>query len=291
LSTITFENTGAVMVTFHPTAATFSNIQILSKQLTELIIVDNTPHKSEALADFLKNSPQITLIQNQENWGIARSLNLGVEVALKKKLEWVFTFDQDSTPTDHFLTDIKAAYDSYPNQEKLALISPYHQSPLQNTVVSSKIFKTIDFAMTSGCLIKLSVFEMVGTFDEDLFIDYVDLDYCLRIKQKGFDLIEASCAILKHELGKAQWHTLGPLRCAPTHHSAERRYYITRNRIHCWKKYALTFPQWFFIDFKSSIKEFIKLILFEEEKRLKLYYILLGIRDALYVRLGKRVDL
>ena len=37
----------------------------------------------------------------------------------------------------------------------------------------------------------LKIYKQVGLFRDDFFIDYIDTEYCLRIRQQGFNIIVA----------------------------------------------------------------------------------------------------
>jgi GT2 family glycosyltransferase len=72
--------------------------------------------------------------------------------------------------------------------------------------------------ITSGNLLKVSAFERIGGFREDLFIDSVDFDFCLRLKKSGYRIMRCNQAILYHSLGERkeiQFRTkLFPAPCA-----------------------------------------------------------------------------
>ncbi len=57
-------------------------------------------------------------------------------------------------------------------------------------------------AVTAACMmIKKSVFEEVGGFDEELRIAYNDVDFCLRLREKGYLVIYTPHALLYHYEG------------------------------------------------------------------------------------------
>jgi GT2 family glycosyltransferase len=43
--------------------------------------------------------------------------------------------------------------------------------------------------MSSGNLLNLAAFKQVGAYNESFFIDYVDHEYCLRLKKKRFSIL------------------------------------------------------------------------------------------------------
>jgi rhamnosyltransferase len=55
--------------------------------------------------------------------------------------------------------------------------------------------------MTSGNLIHLTAHKIIGGFNEKLFIDYIDHEYCPRLHINGFSVIRANKAMLFHKVG------------------------------------------------------------------------------------------
>jgi len=60
-----------------------------------------------------------------------------------------------------------------------------------------------DFLLSSGSLVPLDVIDKVGGMEEELFIDQVDTEWCLRARSMGYRVFGAFGAILEHRLGEA----------------------------------------------------------------------------------------
>jgi len=90
-----------------------------------------------------------------------------------------------------------------------------------------------EWLVTSGSLLDLNVFKEIGEFDENLFIDYVDTDYCIRLRKSGYKLIQFARPIMMHSLGITK-DTLG---YSFYEHSPIRNYYIFRNKLYILTKY------------------------------------------------------
>ena len=66
----------------------------------------------------------------------------------------------------------------------------------------------------------------------DFFIDFVDFEYCLRARSRGYQIAVVNGCKLEHEIGKARkvqipgFHGLWP------DHAPWREYYISRNMVH-----------------------------------------------------------
>jgi rhamnosyltransferase len=101
--------------------------------------------------------------------------------------------------------------------------------------------RPIDKMITSGMLLNLLLVEAIGWFDEQLFIDLVDYDYCIRAQQKGYFIIQFSNIHLYHEVGKEVYRssikTLFLVKKKKDLHSPLRCYYMYRNMLYLEEKY------------------------------------------------------
>jgi len=153
--------------------------------------------------------------------------------------------------------------------------------------VGSAKYAEMEEVITSGNLIKLSIFDSVGYFCEELFIDYVDIEYCLRCVTQGYKILEAKDAFLIHEIGFPTRHKLLWKRPATSNHSALRRYYMARNAVYVYRKYLFKKPAWVIANARALAKTFAVIFFFEDGRTEKLRAFVLGILDGLFNRMGK----
>jgi rhamnosyltransferase len=281
-----------VVVTFHPPEALLENVERLTAQVAEVLIVDNTPDdSSRELLRRAQSQYQAGIVRNGKNLGIAAALNLGVRHAISGGYRWVATFDQDSTITPGFFQAMLAAYEACPFREQVPLVAPvlcvsnedYAQAKIGAGAPSSTLTRT---AMSSGSLIKTEIFHQAGFYDEGFFMDYVDYDFCLRLWKQGWKLIRARHAYLLHRLGVAQGHRVAGLQVTIKSHSPWRRYHIMRNRIIVFRRFAFSSPLWCLYDFGWIFLEFTKILLFEKQKMANFRNALKGIADGLSGKTG-----
>ncbi len=287
----------AVVVSYHAGAELIENVVALLEQVNDVVIVDNgSGGEAKALPERLGGYPRVSVIYNRENLGIAAALNIGVRHAKAAGHQWVATFDQDSKVTSGMIKTMLHAYDMYPEKEKVASLAPRYQNQSTGQIAANRSkysggdalrYAEVLVVMTSGNLIKTSVFDVVGNFNEALFIDHVDSEFCLRCATRGYKILEVNDAILLHHTGAPVQHRfLGKLR-STSNHSILRRYYMARNGIYVYKKFAFTYPLWVANDAYRFLKAMIMLTLFETDKRQKLAAIIRGVMHGLSGRMGK----
>lgn len=285
----------ATIITYNCGESFINTFNSVYNQVNKVVIVDNGSKKTTIdLLEKLKKDYPIELILCEENLGIAAALNKGVKYALDNEYDWVMTLDHDSNLKEDMAKKLLEAYyriDEEKRKKVVSLLPRYIELGLDQKRQDARYTNTdiqyVDGGITSGNLVNRKAFEKVGYFDEKLFIDFVDYDFCFRIKEKGLDIVEVANAILYHRIGETKSGRFFFKKVSATNHSPSRRYYITRNRIYCWKKYKGIVDDSIKFDKRCAVKEAIKILLYEENKLLKMKMIVKGIKDAKYNKFGK----
>lgn len=188
----------AGIVLFNPDNEERLNKSIASvlTQVDHLYIFDNSTKKNN-----LKFSSAITYITENSNNGVAYALNRIMEKAKDDGFEWVVTMDQDSILPANTIK----LYKKYAGEKKnIAIICPQVIDSRRSYMkVKKKPQKEyIDFCITSASCTNLSAWEKVGAFDEWLFIDLVDNEFCKRLIVSGYKILRLNNLILDQEFGK-----------------------------------------------------------------------------------------
>ncbi|HKU24819.1 MAG TPA: glycosyltransferase family 2 protein [Candidatus Sulfotelmatobacter sp.] len=287
------ESVCAVVVTgpYEPSGSLAANIAALRPQIDRLVIVNNgSGPEYLAAIDQIARTFACDVILNERNLGIAFALNKGVEFARSNGCRWVVLFDQDSTVKPDYISSMLRAYREAPAQHAVGILSPryidrffsFPMEPLKDR--AGRVLA----AMTSGSMMPIELFDRCGMFEESLFLDYVDNEFCLRIRQAGFSILEVERAELLHSLGRTTARKFFAWKIVATNHSAVRRYYITRNRVWLYRRYYRKDFAWFWRDARSMTEELVKILVVEDRVADKLWHIALGIKDAIRGRMGSR---
>jgi rhamnosyltransferase len=179
---------------------------------------------------------------------------------------------------------------SHPQREKVASIYPRYLHPKLGYTKLAPLASdgTLIWCMTSGTLMPTWIFDSIGWFASDFFIDWVDIEYCFRIRKAGYLLAESPQAILHHEPGQSAPSSVLGFRFWPSHHSAWRRYYMSRNRIVVFRKYFSSLPLYTLKAIERGLRDVAKCFLGEKDRPRKLRNVLLGTWDGLSGKMGKR---
>ena len=277
----------AVIITYNVENDFKQRINRLKGKVDEIIVVDNGS-KAETINMLKELEKEVTVIYLEDNKGIASALNKGIKYSIEKGYNWILTLDHDSIITDNMIKNMLTCYEGLNNElkEKVAMLVPVHVEEKEyqngsniNEEKASNSYIEVLTEITSGALTKAEIYKNVGMYDEKLFIDLVDHDYCLSLNKKGFKIIQVNNATLIHNLGESVKKSVLGLKMIPTNHSPLRRYYMSRNRHYIWDKYKEDFPSWVLTDKRRFITENLKIVLFEDNKIEKFKYIKKGIKD------------
>lgn len=277
----------AIIVSYNPDNNLLDSINLLINQVERIIIVDNGSEVEKKkninlIRDIDKK--KIEVIFNEENLGIATALNIGVRSVLKQGYKWILTMDQDSKVSKNMVQKMFEIYNSIDEIERKNILSIFPnfvdervQSIQENSDMDT--YEYVDADITSGNLLRSEVFDKVGFFDDSLFIDLVDTDFCMRLNEKNIKMIKVRDAILYHSLGESKSVKSIFGKFNTSNHSALRRYYMTRNRFYTWEKYKDLNSFTLNRDKSLFKKEFIKIILGEKDKVNKIRMVFKGYKD------------
>jgi rhamnosyltransferase len=249
--TVAMPRTGAVVVFYNPDAACVERANRLALVM-HCVVVDNTSQVHSAAELGLVDA--IEYLPNGDNLGIATAINQGVAVLLERGCEVAILFDQDSEPPVALLTELpRVIARANAADEKLALVGPAYEDirlggvapfvrfrplKLERIAPTGNELIDVDFLITSGSCINLRYWTSIGPMDDALFIDFVDLEWCVRAKRAGYRVAGAPWIRMRHELGGEPVRVLG--RAYPMH-SPVRHYYLFRNAIALIRRRDLPF--------------------------------------------------
>ena len=275
----------ATVIWYNPDDENIKNIRTYIDYVEKLYIIDNSKENNKKLADSLNNL-KTEYIYNDKNLGIAKALNLACEKAANDNFEWLLTMDQDSSFDSN---SIKSYFRTFEKMTKnnVGIISPRHI--LKNDIdkfSDDKESIEIDHVMTSGNLLNLKIWEEIGKFDENLFIDEVDSEICFRIIESGYKVIQLNKIRMFHELGNLQKRNFFTRKISVLNHNHIRKYYIMRNKFYMLKKYKKYRLRYIYY----ILNDFFKVIFYEKDKLRKLKYMFKGITDFMKNKMGELDD-
>ena len=219
------------------------NIQSYLDYLNQLIVFANSDCRKIFVERMKTLSPKIIFIANPQNEGIAKPLNKALQIAGNQN-QWLLTMDQDSSFNPAQVTAYFKAFNRHFYRTKdVAIVCPNHTAQKQST--TNDEYKETIRAITSGSIINTKICQKLGGFDEKLFIDDVDLEYCYRCVVTGYKIIQFPNIFLNHALGtqKQAGYFSVFKKSGRSLHSPFRIYFMVRNFLYVSLKYKKYLPQ------------------------------------------------
>jgi len=272
----------AGIVLFNPSIGRLTdNINAILPQVDKIYMVDNGSSNKNEIVTLTKLFSKVSITYNQTNKGIAHALNEIFEYAKNNSYQWVITLDQDSVVADNLIEE----YEKYYLDNELVMVSCRVND--RNFTVKEKgksIVEDVNTVITSGAFVSVKAWELIDGFDDSMFIDFVDNDFCYRFIKAGGRIRKVNSTYILHELGHSQIvHPLGMTQII-YNHSPFRCYYMIRNRIYFGRK---NLNRWQYVrNLLAVILRFSLIIIYESEKKRKLKSMIQGIRDGFNMRIS-----
>lgn len=281
----------AIVVAYHPDIDLLgAQLTRLAPQVTDIVLVDNGSPCDLVAWNAERVPAAAVVIALGENLGIAAAQNVGIQWARKRRAEFILLMDQDSIPAPDMVEKLISAI---AKQSSPAAVGPRYldkrqDNPppfirIQNLTLGRCACATedsvvsVDYLISSGCLIPMSVLDKVGYMRDDLFIDYVDIEWGLRARHHGFQSYGVCGAHMQHSLGDQPIKFLGkniPL------HSPLRHYYHFRNAVVLYKEQWVPL-NWKLVDGWRLCLKYVFYALFAKPRLAHLHMMTLGVWHGL----------
>ncbi len=179
----------------------------------EVVLVDNG--STDGSLELVKKSfSKIVFIKNSENIGFSAGNNIGIKYSLERGAKYVLLLNYDTQVKRNFLVNLVAIME---RDKKIGISSPiiFKNKSSQLWFAGGKInwlkmksrhqtkmiktnYKKSDFISGCAMLVKREVFQEVGLLDEDFFLYWEDVDFSVRAKRKGFNLLVSPKSQIYH---------------------------------------------------------------------------------------------
>lgn len=292
--------TCAIIVAYRPDTEKLSAlVRACLNQCSGVVLINNGNPKNLSIPQH----HHLNFIQLEDNIGLASAQNLGVKLAKNGGYNYIVFFDQDSHPEQGLVSILSAAFENLETMGfQPAAVGPclidnrdgihspfvrFHLWGIERIFPSEATpFINCDFLISSGLFTSITRFHTIGMWEDDLFVDNVDMEWSFRARHQGYRCFGISAARLSHSLGTHvfRFKFLGWNISIYTH-APQRQYYINRNRIALYQRPYVPLS-W---KIQDMVRGFLKsaLICLAFKPRLEnLHAILHGIIDGLRGRLG-----
>lgn len=272
-------NTIALVTLFFPDSTVKNNITQLARLADKVVLLDNTPDKENpALFSEIKNAEYIAF---NENLGLSAAFNRYLKT-LQDNCYLVF-FDQDSFCPENLISQLKIDYIFCCEKlNKKGIIGPAYfeknsaslMLPRRKKSISENIYE-VSSIITSGMFTELNVIKKSDFWNEDIFLDLADWDFCFRIVQNQMFCCLSSSAVLTHKLGNSV-HRIAGIKLKEG--ASFRIYYQIRDSLYLMKKKYVPLKFKFRFILNLTLRPVLHLMFLPDKKK-RLHYFFKGISD------------
>lgn len=227
----------------------------------EILVVDNGS-RDGSMEYIEKHYPQLHTEYMESNMGFGKGCNRGMEIAFDNGSQFVLLLNTDTEIEEGMISEllkycddntlvIPRIYKDKENKENSLWYSGgkinYETGEVEQTLFKYDVTddecnlpRKVEFATGCCMMISKAVWEKAGGFAEEYFLYYEDVDYCIRLKECGIDILYVPQAALWHKVGGSAGGEI----------SAVSLYYTIRNRLYFVNKYK----QYMKCDFEEIMK-------------------------------------
>lgn len=229
----------------------------------EIVVVDSCS-KDNSIKKLRDSFPEVVVLEQIENVGVAKGNNIGIQYCLKQDVEYVLLLNNDVELDSMLLVNLmKEAGERIVTVPKIYYYEPkdliwFAGGDMRWDKGESNHIgigeydrgqygqkKKVNYASTCCMLIHRSIFEQIGLIDETVFMYFDDTDFCVRLIDEGYTILFVPDAKM--------WHKVSGSAGAD---SKIQVYYNTRNKFYFMKKYKdrLKLSAYFFTYSKLLVK-------------------------------------
>lgn len=285
MNEVNLSKTNAVIILYNPTQDQITRIVKQSINFDDCYVIDNSTFQSDDLVNFsgCKYFPMF------DNLGIAEAQNVAIRKILENEEssdeDLIYFFDQDSIYDANLINSLKSHFlKLYFEDSKNRVIGPNYivDEELEVHNNSSEYLTKLSI-ISSGMVTNILTLRECGLMMSQLFIDCVDHEWCWRVGKMGYNINQIPSLKMSHKIGDGNLHFFGltfnicsNIRC----------YYQFRNWIYLISRNKVPRK----IMLKSIILVLLRYMAYTLNRNglTKSWYSLLGMKDGLLGRLGRR---
>ena len=295
--------TAAILVVYYHPQGVENTLRQLCSVLPQVVLVDNREHAHADLA-ALAQTLNCGYLHGANQGGLAGAYNSALSLLRQRwpDAEQVVFLDEDSDATGlpAFLADSDTG--AALAQPNTAAVSPAYRdraTGLRGRYMWLRRFRLgfnpreftglrdVAFLINSMSVWRLAAIEQVGAFNQNLAVDHVDTEYCLRARQRGLHLYVNGSFEFPHSIGKRKKYKFFGMEVQAGGHSPQRRYMIGRNTTWLARSWAFREPAFATLCLARLGYEAVGIVLAEPQAGSKLWALCRGVATGLLTRMDR----
>lgn len=272
----------ALVTVYNPDKNVVENLQILSRQVEQVILCDNSVNDNTQMFGRVTKSIYTT---QHKNLGLTSAFN---SVLKDPAYGWkdddiVVFFDQDSQIGEGY---IQALQDEYRKIEtlipNLGCLGPvfYNTSngrterPRQKKNITDETYE-VSNTITSSLMMRYGNLKRIDFWNEKVFLDLADWDLCWRMQKAGMVCCMTEKVVLHHSVGNGE-KKVGPIKLRVG--QPFREYYQTRDALYLLQENYVPLKMRLRLIANVTIRPVVHYLMLDDKKS-RMKFIRRGIND------------
>lgn len=272
----------ALVTVYNPDKNVVENLQILSRQVEQVILCDNSMNDNAQMLGGVTKSIYTTQHKNLGLTGAFNSILKDPAYGWKDD-DLIIFFDQDSQIGEGY---IQALQDEYRKIEtlipNLGYLGPvfYNTSngrterPRQKKNITDETYE-VSNTITSSLMMRYGNLKRIDFWNEKVFLDLADWDLCWRMQKAGMVCCMTEKVVLHHSVGNGE-KKVGPIKLRVG--QPFREYYQTRDALYLLQENYVPLKMRLRLIANVTIRPVVHYLMLDDKKS-RMKFIRRGIND------------
>lgn len=272
----------ALVTVYNPDKNVVENLQILSRQVEQVILCDNSMNDNAQMLGGVTKSIYTTQHKNLGLTGAFNSILKDPAYGWKDD-DLIIFFDQDSQIGEGY---IQALQDEYRKIEtlipNLGCLGPvfYNTSngrterPRQKKNITDETYE-VSNTITSSLMMRYGNLKRIDFWNEKVFLDLADWDLCWRMQKAGMVCCMTEKVVLHHSVGNGE-KKVGPIKLRVG--QPFREYYQTRDALYLLQENYVPLKMRLRLIANVTIRPVVHYLMLDDKKS-RMKFIRRGIND------------
>lgn len=272
----------ALVTVYNPDKNVVENLQILSRQVEQVILCDNSMNDNAQMLGGVTKSIYTTQHKNLGLTGAFNSILKDPAYGWKDD-DLIIFFDQDSQIGEGY---IQALQDEYRKIEtlipNLGCLGPVFyntsngrtESPRQKKNITDETYE-VSNTITSSLMMRYGNLKRIDFWNEKVFLDLADWDLCWRMQKAGMVCCMTEKVVLHHSVGNGE-KKVGPIKLRVG--QPFREYYQTRDALYLLQENYVPLKMRLRLIANVTIRPVVHYLMLDDKKS-RMKFIRRGIND------------
>lgn len=223
----------ALVTLFHPDRDAADNIRLIAGQVSEAILIDNTPGTDSQ--SLFAGIPRARYFFTGRNLGLSAAFNRFLALDECRESDFLIFFDQDSRVVPGQVETLARDFEALERSRRVGYLGPVFFEENSGRLcgtwddsgpAGNNCFM-VHATITSSLMMRYPALAEAGFWNGHIFLDYADLELGWRLGRAGYENFVSGNVVMRHRQGEGVRRIFSPLSMSwlKVHYFKPVRYY------------------------------------------------------------------